>query len=598
MEKITNLRKISSEYLKEIDLILQEQNPKELFDKIDKILRLLKNEDKTEFSKIDNFDMFIVFINSVNSDKYSYYETLDKCKKIKSQIRDWTYKKVSFKFEQIIQKDETISEEKRLDILKELGLLDLKEYDLNIPLFMMDRFLAFKDKIQKLEISSLPMLTNSKLLTYKEKIERHKQITNNTEIEKILGVIKNYKESNEKKLLERKKIVQTTKPFIIELIKMIDDGRINEIESIDSKWMEYIPIPILDELLKIVIDNQYKHYKQLSEKEENLNNKINKTPLIKFLYDKKIDPDTLDPIILKKLEKEDITKIESNLELLLMIGFNIEDIITKYENYLIKITPEIREKIKFLLSNQIITKTLIINNIDLLYENFNKLLNNYTFLKTIIDFKDITYNDKILLLDEQTLKERIEILKLYNLSKPNFIYLLNNYKYLYLYDLIIENDISPNLFIAICNTRDPLKTIKRIIICKTLNIPYKLNEYTIKKDVKEETKFICYDTDLDMYIDDVSKFYITNPINGTSIGDIEQNELVKYLDENYQVDQLYLLENTQISRSKVLRNLEYIKQNNLNANNYLLSIFGSNSILSEKNIYEIRKTLEQKKPTM
>ncbi len=80
-----------------------------------------------------------------------------------------------------------------------------------------------------------------------------------------------------------------------------------------------------------------------------------------------------------------------------------------------------------------------------------------------------------------------------------------------------------------------------------------------------------------------------NLLNGTSISTIVDNELVKYLDTEYRVDNTYIIGNTIISRPKFLRNFESVQGNP----NYLIFSLVSNSILDEKEYYDLTKELKQ-----
>ena len=117
----------------------------------------------------------------------------------------------------------------------------------------------------------------------------------------------------------------------------------------------------------------------------------------------------------------------------------------------------------------------------------------------------------------------------------------------------------------------------------------------MKKDVTDESKFICTDEDLDMYIGSVIPYLIQKPYEGTTITDIINDDLVKKLDELYlNTSDTYRFGNTIISRPKVLRNLEA----NQNIKEDLFRMLISSSIFNEKNIYEIQNALQEKKLLM
>ena len=185
----------------------------------------------------------------------------------------------------------------------------------------------------------------------------------------------------------------------------------------------------------------------------------------------------------------------------------------------------------------------------------------------------------------------LSVLKEYKLSTNNYIFLLCNYEYLYLYDLLIEKDIPEDLFISICNTENPLNTIKRILIFIGIGEPYTTINNILKKDVTSESKFICYDDSLDEYIPNVVEENGLNIVKGTTIQDITDNETVQMLDREYRVENTYIIGGTIISRPKFLRNFESVQGDP----SFLIFSLVSNSILNDKEYYDLTNELRKNK---
>ena len=155
---------------------------------------------------------------------------------------------------------------------------------------------------------------------------------------------------------------------------------------------------------------------------------------------------------------------------------------------------------------------------------------------------------------------------------------------------MIEQDIPVELFISICKTEEPLNTIKRILIYKSIGEPYATSSNFLKKEVTSESKFICSDDSLDDYIPNVVEQNGLNLLHGTKISTVVKNELVKQLDSTYKVENAYIIGDTIISRPKFLRNFESVQGNP----NYLIISLVSNSILNDKEYYDLTTELKHK----
>ena len=95
---------------------------------------------------------------------------------------------------------------------------------------------------------------------------------------------------------------------------------------------------------------------------------------------------------------------------------------------------------------------------------------------------------------------------------------------------------------------------------------------------------------LDDYIPNVVDDNGLNLLDGKTISTIVNNELVKQLDETYRVENTYIIGGTVISRPKFLRNFESVEGNT----NYLIISLVSNSILNDKEYYDLTTELKHK----
>ena len=106
---------------------------------------------------------------------------------------------------------------------------------------------------------------------------------------------------------------------------------------------------------------------------------------------------------------------------------------------------------------------------------------------------------------------------------------------------------------------------------------------------------MCPNEDLNEYLDSSVEYYLPEPIKGEHIGDIKSEEKIKNIDDNYRDGDIYMIGDTQISRPKVLRNLQTIKDKNIDYNKYLFQSIISDSILTEKDILEVLEMVSMEK---
>ena len=244
-------------------------------------------------------------------------------------------------------------------------------------------------------------------------------------------------------------------------------------------------------------------------------------------------------------------------------------------------------KFNFYLDKGIIKKETLKNDLSIL-DKLNIIETNYSILKNIIDITSPYYSDSILLLQTTELKRRLSILSQYRLSVNNYMFLLTNFNYLNIYDLLIENQIPTYLFISICKTEDPILTVKKIMISKELDIPYE-NNGRLTKEIRAVNGFMCPNESIDDYIEDSVPEYIMGNIQRSTIDSILKHPLVIQLDTSHRYGEIYKFGSTRISRAKVLSKLQTLLNKKQDIDNYLLFCILSESILNDSNIAEIKK---------
>ena len=198
------------------------------------------------------------------------------------------------------------------------------------------------------------------------------------------------------------------------------------------------------------------------------------------------------------------------------------------------------------------------------------------------------YNDELILVDNKELQNRLSVLKEYSLSLNNYIYLLCNYNFIKIYDLVIESNIPDYLFITICKSKNPLNTIKRIKIYQSIEEKIETPSHSLRKELLSETKFLIPDDKLDNYLPNIVPNIVLEPINGNKITEIPSylNELEKYKNNN-----VYVINGIRISRPKFLRNFEHKRHES----SYFIASLISNSILNETEYYQLTNGIENKK---
>lgn len=579
----------------ETTIISLEQEPKELYDIVENLKQKIKRTQYEDFSKISNYDLFKLYfcfnndtMSLIESGQAHYFESpqsynelYDIIEESKDYIDSWTFQTHYPTIRKAIDSKNQIE---LINACQELGLNPyITSYDIKQVLIAMTNLLFYKKEIQKIQISN-----KTTSLKTKEIRELYLKILSET----ITNIIQRY-ESTKKFYKERKVNCKKKIQYINELLKTAESGILCNMDLIEGEWHKYLSPSILNPLYDHLLDNQYKRYQTIMETNKLLNDKISETPFINFLYQHEIDPSSMDENVLKQANDFEIEELVMKIEFFQKIGYTLQEILTKYIQMIYSIELTKIKKINTYLDRNIIKKETIKNNVNII-NLINTIDINYSILKPIIDINSIYYDDSILILEPIEIKRRLSILSLYNnLSPNNYMFLLSNIRYIKIYDLMLEKNIPLYLFITICKQYDPMLTIKKIIICKQLDIPYEKNGILIK-EIRSINSFMCPDEEIDSYIDNSTQFYLTKGIITSEVTDITKIELVKKLDIYHKDNDTYVFGETIISRPKVLRNLQTIKNNKEDINTNLFFAMITSSILDESDLQTLKSVVSQK----
>lgn len=584
MPLIGRINELARETLAEAKLIKGEEGPSKIKKYVDRLLKKASKPDKTELCRMSNHEIFFTFLILTNDNTLSFDESLQFCDEIKKSINGWTFAKDGnrlLELEQATNSDGSLIDLKYTVPFQELGLTPyFLGYNMKLVYMCMYDFLKLKRDI-------LTPQEYTKNLPLPQRMTAQKNVYKKSRFYNFVDVASKCLERDVKDHDHRQRVSGKRIKATEEVLEMLENGTLETIHEFPSEWHEFLDPHLLELLYELVLNNLFLQKKDVESTEKELLDKINKSELTTYLYNHNLDPYSLEdklPIL------ENIPNITSRIDFFKKLNIPIQNILTIYYDYLISITEEQLKTLNFLIDNHILSTRTLRNNLNIIGNDYQRIIANYEILKNLIDFKNIFYNDSILLEDLNNIKNILSILKEYKLNKNNFIFLLCNIKYINIYDLLIENDIPEYLFISICQTDNPLNTIKRILIYKNIGEEYETSSHILKKDVTSEQKYICSDDFLDSYLPNIVTDLGMNLLNGNSISTIIDSDIVKYLDEQYLVENTYIIGNTSISRPKFLRNFESVQGNP----NYLILSLVSNSILSEQSYYDIVAELKGK----
>lgn len=592
------LRQLLSEDINECKLILEEEAPTDLLDRINKII---KEKDKEKIVKYTNYEIFLIALNCFNTDCYSYNDTLEILEKVKSKINSWNYnnsRNLIYKFYSRERKNEDRKYESTKE-LEKLGLpVELYSYRLIGPFMIMDNFLDFKERVSIIDKNdTLFALNNNPKMSPLMKKSIVERAFNACSIENILGLLSDYHNNVIKEQKDRKIKIEKRLKIEQAIEEKLMDGTIKDMKTqIPEKWCIYLNLKVANELLFIILDNIEQDYQKEQSKYQESLAILNKTPLTKYLYEHKINPNRFDPKILEELEQNEETI--PNIEFMINTDIDVVD----NQQLIITLTKKIRTQIIYLLNNKILSKETIKNNLDKIKTDITKLINNYEILSTIVpmfDFNSKFYNDNILFIDTLNLKQTINVLKEYKFTEQEsdyFTYLLSNPALINIFDILLEKSLPLELIFLLGKTNNPLNAIKRILIYQQINTPIIDKNGNLKKDIYDEKRFIISDQELDSYLNNIVNEILQVEIKGETVANEENTLFIEELDRVYLNDRrTYKIGETIISRPKVLKNLNYCINNKMDIRKSFIPVLITGSIYDEKNLFEINSINQIKK---
>lgn len=314
-------------------------------------------------------------------------------------------------------------------------------------------------------------------------------------------------------------------------------------------------------LEKIVIGNR----KYLNRKVIHFGSKEEiKMLLAKYKYDYELlDKDT--KINIGKVNKEQIDK---DLEALKKLHIRLT-----YNNLAMIINKGIEASfyyLEVLFKREVIDNEIINNNIQLLVEK-NYLDNVYGNIIMLeqngINIKEHSCVD-LLMKDSKYLEQMISMYNKYNINLGNLDYnILGEDKYLDLIDMFVEQ----GLYDFIKNnsqyiSQEGFNVVKRVRINNLIGEDI-INNGELVSDVVNENLFGIYNNFLDEYCSNSISLFQNDDLvrildesrRIVISDDLLQNSIIKDIDSKYLEDNIYNIGGILISRNKVLRNYEQIK---------------------------------------
>lgn len=575
-------------------LVMLSEEPKRVYEILDKISNIVKRKDFNALMQLTNYELFLVYfccnndsMSLIYEGKYNFFDEPITYEELYSIIDESQHYINAWTMNDYYKVRKLIDSQNNTELItttQNLGLSPhIISYDFTQPTISILNFIFFKDEYTRIQQSN-----KSYALTKKEVGKLYSDVLSYT----LTDIVERYK-SMVKFFRERKEVCQERIKAIDELIEAIDNDTIDELINIPNNWHQYLNDELLEYVYNLIMSNQKEEHENACIANQVLKFKYAKTPFIKYLYDNSIDPNSLDKDTLDKLNNLPYEELITKIELFNRLSIDLNEILITYIDYILNIDISIINQFNNYLDKGIIKKSSLISNLSIL--NNPKIIEiNYSILHGIIDVHNRYYEDSLLLLNTLTLKNRLSILAEYNLSINNYMFLLSNIDYLKYYDLLLEHNIPTYLFISICKTSNPLDTIKKIIICQKIDIEYEQTGKLIK-EVKRPNSFMCPNELLDEYLDNVVEYYLPEPIDGSYIYDIKEEPIIKSIDSYYRRQDVYMIGDTEISRPKVLRNLQEVKDQQLDINKYLLHAMISNSILDERDISELKEAISIEK---
>lgn len=386
-----------------------------------------------------------------------------------------------------------------------------------------------------------------------------------------------------------------------------------EIINIDE-YNEYLfDLEIKRLFIEFCLEHNLNTYKEIENKnKEYKNNNLNKLEVLFTKYGFNFNDlfvEEQEAIIEASKNKniEDVLALIKYSELLFLTDYHKE-----FTKLLIDADANIIKAISCALKSKIIDKNFIINNLDLLFdENKYKNLSKNINLLTIngVDLVNITKkNSQLLIMDNNLLNSIFNVLKEYNftlnkdnnydiLVDSNLLDIVDNYIELGMISILKENQRYL--------TKEAENIIKRILISNLIGINYINSNNKLIGQITSGNKFYISPNKYDNYIVNEGECYL----NPSCVEALEDNKRISIseetknssaimkLDELYQRSNLiYEINGVIISRNRVLRNFEVLKeQNSMDMTDILYQaiIYKMIPNINDEKLIEIYNSLKQ-----
>ncbi len=585
MNALSKIYQLAKNSLIDYKLQLKEDVLSPIKKEIDRVSAIAEKRDKRELASMSNYEIFRIYMMLANYNLAIYDEMENTLESYKSIINGWTYNKEGRVIRTLLaetSKSDDIHRHPRvLEIMSLLNLsTDMLEFTLKMPFHAILKFLRFKQEMDQLYFKAGINLTNP------SKIRVSHQIFVGTGMENLIGAaIACIKDEIKDDKFTKENLKMRIKYTNEVLAALENEEEFLGMLSVPDEWHKYLDTKILEELYNIVHSNMLKNYLGIEKKIKELDKDLEDNELKKYLISKKLDYESLDEETKEKLKN--VKDLVRKIQILESMGIDINVILTKYVDCLVNFDEEKIKFIQNLIKLNALKKETITNYLFLILgEYFERIKTNYTILKDIIDFNNVFYKDSLLFLDSHKLRNILSILKEYNLSKNNYMFLLCNFKYLEIYDLMLEQNIPLELLVSICHTDSPVDTIKRIMIYRSIGESYENENHRLRRDVTNNSKI---DGNLDEYIENVIPFIVKNEFKGDRIDSVLNDDMVKDLDNQYRYGDVYVIKGVRVSRGKFLRH--YQKNKN---SKYLIDSLVAGSIMSNSEYYSLYSEINRK----
>lgn len=585
MSIISKLNSLIDKELDEFKLVLLEESEYQIKPYVDELAKNANCINKSELVHMEPFKIFLIFFYFTNNSDMSFDETYKMVLEVRREINRWSFDSQRETLLDLYTSLNTSNGEinsKVIDCMNKLRLTpEFINYNLSNLALIMASFLKLKR-----DITGINKKGNNIIL----KCQLMKQIYNNSQFKGCVEIVVEDVRESEKRINYRHELAREKIKYTKEVQAKVEDLSILELDDMPKDWHIYLELELLEQIYNIIFDNLAKKEQMVQGEIKKQEGIINRTPLVKYLYSNGIDVNSIDSKLLNSLEQLSLKEnIQYILDFLKSLSLSLNRILSEYSDVLLSLTDDKVNKIKFLLSANVLRKETLVDNLKMLEIKYNELLTNYDILKPVMDFNSMFYDDSIFFKTPIVIKNILSVLGEYDLTKNNYIYLVCHFNYLNIYDLLLENNIPLYLFISICETDNPLQTIKRILVYREIGEEFETSNKLLRKEVRSSDKSFIRDEDLDDYLALLPN--ITR-IEGNKISKVKDSSVVKEFDSQYRVGHdTYMIGNFLVSRAKFLRNFETMKE----SNDSIIACLVSDSLLNERDFLGLVKELKGKR---